>query len=315
MDNTLGELSIVILSHNRCEELEITFLGLCEMMGDAGFELIIVDNASDDGSVELIDEATRKYPGVRSVKNTKNLGVGGGRNAGWEIATRPFILNLDDDTRISRDQLSMLLEGTRARDNAGCTFPRMVDLLTTNLLTPDYGPTDAAGNFHGACHVVKRSAYLEVGPLDEDCIFGGEELDYSIRLRAARWDVQYLSEVTVVHNGLSRPGEIGRQRRREWTRNFVRIVFKHFPIGVAMMFAWRLTISQVISGARLFGPAFSAAIVCAAFQGAQRGISTHQTIPRAVVIFYRSRDLQPELGNVPLSQKALARIKTKMGRQ
>ena len=311
MKGFLSELSIAILSHNRCEELEITFLGLCDMMQDAGFELIIVDNASSDGSVELIDEAIMKHPGALSVKNAKNLGVGGGRNAGWEIATRPFILSLDDDTRVSLDQLSMLLEGTRAHPEAGITFPRMVHPLTQKLQTPDYGPADAAANFHGACHVVRRAAYAEVGQLDVDCTFGGEELDYSIRMRAAGWDVRYLPDVTIFHNALGRSGEIGRQRRQEWTRNFVRINFKYLPFRMAMLFAWRLTMSQVISGTRLLGLAFSVSIFRAAARGALQGISVHQAIPENVVNLYRRPDLQPDLGNVPLRRKALARLKTK----
>ena len=311
MKGFLSELSIAILSHNRCEELEITFLGLCEMMQDAGFELIIVDNASSDGSVELIDEATIKYPGVRSVKNAGNLGVSGGRNAGWAIATRAFILNLDDDTRITIDQLTALLEGMRARPEAGITFPRVVDLQTRRLVTPDYRAADAAGNFCGGCHVVRRSAYAEVGPLDDECTFGGEELDYSIRMRAAGWDVRYLPEATILHNGLFRVGDVGRQRRQEWTRNFARINFKHLPFRMAVLFSWRLAISQCISGTRLFGPGFSASIIRAAVRGARQGTSVHQAIPKTVVDFYRRRDLQPDLGNAPLGRKALARLKTK----
>ena len=314
MNDSLSELSVVILSHNRCEELEITFLGLCEMMKDAGFELIIVDNASSDGSAELIDEALKKHPGVRSVKNEKNLGVGGGRNAGWAIATRPFILNLDDDTRISPDQLGMLLERTRALPDAGITFPRVLDLQTGRSVTPDYGSADDAGNFCGGCHVVRRSAYAEVGQLDLDCTFGGEELDYSIRMRAAGWDVQYMPNLTILHNGLPRGGDLGRRRRQEWTRNFVRINFKHMPFRTAMLFAWRITVSQCLSGSRLFGVAFSASIIEASVKGARQGISAHQAIPKTVVNLYRRQDLQPDLGNVPLRRKALARLKAEICR-
>jgi N-acetylglucosaminyl-diphospho-decaprenol L-rhamnosyltransferase len=314
MEGFLRELSIVILSHNRREELEITFLGLCEIMNDAGFELIIVDNASSDGSVQLIDETIQKYPSVRFVKNASNLGVGGGRNAGWEFATRPFIVNLDDDTRVSPAQLTALLEGTKVCPEAGITFPRVVDLHTQKLVTPEYGSTDAAANFCGGCHVVRRSAYSKVGLLDVDCTFGGEELDYSFRMRAAGWDVQYLPNVTVFHNGLVRGGDLGRQRRREWTRNAVRINFKHLPFHTATLFAWRLTMSQWVSGSRLFGLAFSVSIFEAAVRGAQQGMSAHQTMPKTVVKLYRRRDLQPDLGNVPLRRKALARLKAERRR-
>jgi GT2 family glycosyltransferase len=312
--NALSELSIVILSHNRCEELEITFLGLCEKMDDAGFELIIVDNASSDGSVELIEAATAMHPCVLSVMNARNLGVGGGRNAGWNIATRPYILNLDDDTRVSLDQLKMLLDGTKVRPEAGITFPRVVDLQTRRLVTPDYGPAEVAANFPGGCHVVRRSAHAEVGLIDVECTFGGEELDYSIRMRAAGWDVMYLPDVTIDHNGLPRGGEVGRQRRQEWTRNFVRIFFKHWPARMALLYAWRLTLSQVLSATRSFGLKFSLSIFRAAALGARQGISARQTIPKTVVNLYRKRDLRPELGNVPLWRKALAVLKTEMGR-
>ena len=308
MHDRLHELSIVILSHNRCEEIGITFLFLCEMMPESGFELIIVDNASSDGSLEVIDQAIAKHPGVRAVKNTTNLGVGGGRNAGWAIATRPFILNLDDDTRITLEQLSMLLEGTKARPAAGITFPQVVDLKTHKLVTPDYGSEDPAGNFCGGCHVVRRSAYAEVGPIDVECTFGGEELDYSIRMRAAGWDVRYLHDIAVLHNTLLRIGGPGRQRRQEWTRNYVRVLFKHLPFRTAILFGWRHAIWECISGMRLFGPAFSVSILRAAVRGARQGISAHQTVPKSVVDLYRRQDLLPELCNVPLGRQLLARL-------
>ncbi len=73
-----------------------------------------MDNASSDGTREDLKQLRAQDPTVVVILPDSNLGVAGGRNLGWASATRPFILNLDDDTRIDLDAMSSLYRAAAA---------------------------------------------------------------------------------------------------------------------------------------------------------------------------------------------------------
>jgi len=303
MKPDLSELSVTILSYNRCDELLQTFVPLCHAAQYEGFELIIVDNASSDGSLEIIKHALNGFPFVKFVSNPSNLGVGRGRNAGWSISTRSFILNLDDDTRVEVQDLLDLVHSIKRFPSAGVVFPQVRDVRTGKQLAP-FGPNAASpGNFLGGCHIVRRSAVQEVGLLDDECSFGGEELDYSIRMRAHGWDVVFDPDCTVPHNGLPRQPREDKWRRREWNRNFIRVHFKHFPWRVASVFAFRFSVSQLLSGVRAHGLSFIPGLLRSSLVGAKQGWAIRHVVKPEVVQFYRRYGTRPDVGNVPLSFK------------
>jgi len=308
-NQTLESLSVVVLSHNRVEELYETFVSLAVSSKVHGFQLIIVDNASTDGSRELIERTITQYPNVVAVMNQENLGVGGGRNSGWRLANRRFVVNLDDDTRIDAEGLANLFQLTQIHKGAGVIFPRMVDSSSQRQLSIPSEVIVSAGNFLGGCHIVNHEAFHQVGELDDDCMFGGEELEYSIRMRASGWDVVYDPSVTVFHNGLPRVGEIGLWRRVEWTRNFLRIHFKYFPFPTAVQFGFRFALSQLLSGSRNFGPNAIPSILRSTFSGARQGYIRRNIVPSEVIAFYRNPDLEPDMGNVPLTRKMRSKLK------
>src|SRR3954462_7651360 len=101
--------SVVIPNWNGRDLLEKYLPSVVEAMG--GNEIIVVDNGSTDGSAEFLRAA---FPSVRVLALPKNLGFGGGSNAGFRAATNDIVVLLNSDMRVAPDFLAPLLEGFRA---------------------------------------------------------------------------------------------------------------------------------------------------------------------------------------------------------
>lgn len=299
-------LSVVVLSHNRREELRRNLQLLCDLQVLTGFELIVVDNASDDGTCEDLGDLRRQYPELIVILSEENLGVAGGRNLGWSTASRDFILNLDDDTRVDLGALRALCAELAASAAIGIVSPRVVHAITGACQTPYADTVREPANFHGACHIVRRALWLRVGRLDPECSFGGEELDYTIRARAAGYVTVCTPNVTVQHNSLLRPPALDLWRRERWLYNYTRVLFKHFPPGRAALYAGRGLFAHLASAITKHGPRVVPALIANAVRGARYGRQRYARLPDAVQRFYANDRLLPDFGNVPLWRKALA---------
>jgi GT2 family glycosyltransferase len=305
---SISDLTVVVLSYNRREELERNIPKLVDLLGDGGIELIVVDNGSSDGSAEYLREVLDKHPALVLVPRETNRGVAEGRNEGWKKASRDFILNIDDDLWIDEDAILKLLQAMGNHPEVGILSPRIVQ-AKSGMGQCDYGEKDCEiSNFHGACHMVRAVLLEQVGLIDELCRFGGEELDYSIRSRVKGWRVIYSPIVTVQHNNKSRAGTEGRFRRENWLFNFTRVFHKHFPVGRAAALSFRYGVSAIISGTREFGVTFGIKLIAAIVRGVRDGRKHRELVPDEVIRFYSSRDLRPEFGNVPLTRKLLRRV-------
>ncbi|HLH15920.1 MAG TPA: glycosyltransferase, partial [Bryobacteraceae bacterium] len=103
--------SVVIPNWNGKDLLARYLPSVVEAMG--GNEIIVVDNGSTDGSAEFV---RREFPQVRVLALEKNLGFGGGSNAGFRAATNDIVVLLNSDMRVAPDFLAPLLEGFRDAD-------------------------------------------------------------------------------------------------------------------------------------------------------------------------------------------------------
>lgn len=304
----LHDVSIVMLSHNRREVVGRNLAALIDMAGRTGCELVVVDNGSNDGSAEAIGAQARRVPEIRFIANPTNLGVAVGRNIGWQAATRGCILNIDDDTLVTPEAIATLLELLERRPDLGIVSPRILHATTGAAQLAFAASEYRLANFHGACHLVRRAVVEAIGLNDEGCTFGGEELDYSIRARAAGFDVAYVGRATVLHDNFVRAGAAGRQRHERWVYNFTRVFYKHFPLGMAVPLSLRYLVGHLVAGARSFGPLFALRLLSTAAQGARDGRRRHVPIPVAVAGFYGDPDLRPEFGNVPIWRKLWKRL-------
>ena len=304
----LGALSVVVLSYNRKEELLKNLPVLCAASRETGFDLVVVDNASSDGSREVLEELAQMYPALRVLLNEENLGVGKGRNTGLKTVNSEFVICIDDDTSISSSDIWQVPELFKAHPEAGILSFRVRHALTGQWQNNHGNVSFDVANFHGAGHAFRCELLRRVGYLDENCTFGGEELDMSIRAFAAGYRTIYVPEILVDHNSFSRPGSEGASRREQWVYNYTRVLFKHFPRSMAVLFSLRYLTGHLYSGYRKFGALFGYRLIIAALKGSKDGMNIHVLVSEGTVRYYKNPDLRPDFGNIPLMKKMISSL-------
>ena len=220
-------LEAVIISY-RCEELLRDCLGsLRDHPASAGMTVRVVDNASGDGTAEMV---RREFPEVGLIVAPRNIGFGAASNLVMRGGATPYVLCLNPDTRVTPgalDRLLDLMEGDPEVGISGCrlelpsgrfdyaakrSFPTPLSALGhfTGLglrresgILADYrapevesGPVDA---INGAFMLFRRSALDQVGLFDEGYWMYMEDLDLCYRFAQAGWITWYEPSVTVIH--------------------------------------------------------------------------------------------------------------------
>jgi len=210
-------VSVVILTFNGKEYIKDCQSSLLEQTYP-NIEVIVVDNASQDGSPELIDE---QFPAVNLIRNNSNLGFAAGNNMGIRLTHGDYIALLNQDTKTAstwveelvktaeQDKkigmcLSKLLymnEPTRL-NSSGMLIYKDLSIVNRGIGDVDYGQYDQYEETfasHGAAAFYRRTMLDEVGLLDEDYFLLGEEIDLAFRARFAGWKCIYVPTAVVYH--------------------------------------------------------------------------------------------------------------------
>jgi len=306
----ISKISIVILSYNRVEELRRSLNELCSLTENPEYQLVIVDNFSSDGSQELLKGYHKRYPDMVCVYNTDNLGVSGGRNSGYRLATGELILNLDEDTHINLNDIQVLKNFLLHSPETGIVSPKVVNELSGEYQNFYEEGLCEIGNFQGACYMFRKNLLTEIGYLDEQCTFGGEELDYSIRARTKGYSVKYFSMATARHNSPKHDkGGIRRERKLKWISNYIRIHFKYFPIRNAVLLSARCVLSFILAGLYTLDIKFLMQLCPASIKAAKSGRLLHSQVPASVTAYYTNPSTRPDLGNIPITSKLANRFR------
>jgi GT2 family glycosyltransferase len=143
----LPSVSVIVLNYNGKHYLETCLQALkAQDYPSECFEVILVDNASSDGSVEMVRQ---QFPWVRLVVNRTNLGFGGGNNVGICVARGDYIAFLNNDTRADPRWLSALVETARKDERIGACTSKLVlfyDRLPLHLrISPGFYPCKYGG--------------------------------------------------------------------------------------------------------------------------------------------------------------------------
>ena len=200
--------SVILSTRNRAELLSGALAGLVSDRPATDWELIVVDNASTDGTPELI---RREFPDARVLPLPRNHGAAG-RNLGVAAAATPYVAFADDD---SWWEPGALTAAARLFDG----YPRLGLIAARTLVGPDDrldpmsafmagAPLGRADDLPGpsvlgflACAaVVRREAFLRCGGFDPVVFFMGEEGRLAYDLAAAGWGLAYCAEVTAHHD-------------------------------------------------------------------------------------------------------------------
>ncbi len=224
-----GRVSAVVLTWNSARSVGRVLAALRRQDDCGPLELVVVDNGSGDGSLEIV----RRYGPALVIENRRNLGVARARNQGLRAAQGDYVLLLDSDAVMTPGSLRTLVEFLRLHPRAGVVGPMLVapdgtlqyscrrfptlpgKLLrqlpaswrTAGSLTVEEEMRDldrsrpqAVDYVIGACQLIRRSALDAVGLLDERMFYGPEDVDFCLRAWRAGWEVWYVPAAIVVHD-------------------------------------------------------------------------------------------------------------------
>ena len=210
-------ISIIITTRNRKKDISECIESILSS-NYSNYEIILVDNASEDDTVEMIEQ---KFPYVKIVKNDKNLGIAGGRNIGTSLAKGDYILFLDSDTIIDKNMLGELINVIKKEKRIGIVVPKMYFLESpnliwyagakVNLLTSrtynigvyeiDYGQYDKiCETSHGpTAFLCSRELINKIGEHNEEYFMSYADLDFAIRAKKEGFKVLYVPTAKLWH--------------------------------------------------------------------------------------------------------------------
>ncbi len=246
--NSNSILSIIIPNWNGAHHLPVCLDSLREQTYPH-IEVILVDNASSDGSLELL---ARDYPEVRVVALAENRGFAGACNAGIHASRGEFVALLNNDTEVDARWAQAVVDAFARHPEAGLVASKMLlfdrrdtfhtagdtyrlDGLPGNrgVWQKDEGQFDTEEYVFSACGgsaAYRRSMLDQIGLLDEDFFFSCEDLDLAWRAQLAGWKCVYAPSAVVYHKLSSTGG--GPIASYHDGRNFVWLIAKNYPSGL-----------------------------------------------------------------------------------
>jgi GT2 family glycosyltransferase len=249
-------ISVVISTWNRVDALNVTLDALRRQEGPP-FEVIVVDNASTDGTAARIREA---YPEVRLIRMPRNEGPIPGRNVGFANARGEILVFLDSDTEPLPGALAAIHRRLHDDPKLGAVNPLQIDAKSDRPWWW-WGPIgypeaefvdrefDNAFLIEEGANGVRRSVYEEVGGFEERYCFSNEGRDLAARVARAGYSVRYCPEARFRHHReASRPQSNPLYRRSGYMyyefRNDIWYTWRYYPVGWAFMrFARNLVVS------------------------------------------------------------------------
>ena len=236
------------------------------------FEVLVVDSASSDDSVERV---RREFPDVRLYPSDTNLGYTGGNNLGMRESRGRMVLVLNPDTEVRGDALATMLAYMDAHPEVGVVGPQLLwpdgsvqssrrrfPTLCTAFVESTFLqkwfprhpvlrryyaldlPDDAVNEVdwvQGACLMVRREVIEQVGLFDDAYFMYSEELDWQRRVSAAGWKVVYLPTAQIVHHEGKSSEQVVAFRHIRFGRSKVRYFRKHHgPAAGRLVRAWLL---------------------------------------------------------------------------
>lgn len=209
-------VSVVIVSHNSSPLLVECVLKVLASSIDV--EVIVSDNDSTDGSIEVLDDLELKDRGVRVVRNGRNLGFAAANNRALALAGGEYVLFLNPDCLVLPDTIARMVAALAANPDAGmagCLIRNPDGSIEENCLRRMPTPTSllaellgrtktiASGSdveaISGAFMLVRRSDLDRLGSFDEGYFLHWEDLDLCRRFRDAGRKILFVPDVEVVH--------------------------------------------------------------------------------------------------------------------
>jgi hypothetical protein len=245
------EVSIITINYNGLADT-------CALIdtipfNDKSLEVIVVDNASLNDEASLI---AQRYPQIKVIRSPKNLGFAGGNNLGIRAAHGKYLFFLNNDTllRPQTSDLRPLIARLESSEKIGAVCPKIrfswddnpiqfagytpLSRITMRNRSIGFGEADQ-GQYdtphptpyaHGAAMMVKREVIEKAGLMPECYFLYYEELDWSLMIRRAGYDIWYEPATTVFHKESQATGQQSPLRTYYITRNRLLFVQRNAPL-------------------------------------------------------------------------------------
>lgn len=250
------DLTIAIVSWNTESLLRNCLRSICSLQ--QSYEVIVVDNASNDGSACMVGE---EFPQVRLIRNQENRGFAKANNQALREARGRYLLLLNPDTEIIGDALETMIAFMDSHPDAGALgcqllnpdgtvqiscghFPALNNMITESLgLSKLFPKSPMFARFKmtywghdsecevdqpsGACLMIRREVWNVIGQLDEQFFMYFEEVDLCYRLKQKGWRIFFTPKAQVIHYGGQSSKQYFDVRIIERYRSMLRYFRKH----------------------------------------------------------------------------------------
>jgi N-acetylglucosaminyl-diphospho-decaprenol L-rhamnosyltransferase len=273
------DLTVIIVSWNVRELLRRCLESLALDRGT--MDVIVVDNASTDGSPDMV---RTDFPHVRLVRNDENHGFPAANNQGLGLSQGRTLLLLNPDTEVVGDALATMVSHMDAYPEVGALgpqlrypdgslqssrrrFPSLSTALVESTVVQEWWkdnrilrryymsdtPDDAIQPVDwvvGACLMVRRQAYEQAGGLDEGFFMYSEEMDWCRRIKDAGWEIVYLPAATVIHHEGKSSEQVVAERHIRFQSSKVRYFRKHHGSAQSEVVRWFLLLTYAYQWVR-----------------------------------------------------------------
>jgi N-acetylglucosaminyl-diphospho-decaprenol L-rhamnosyltransferase len=276
------DLSIIYVNWNSLDYLYESIASVYRHTRHIAFEIVVVDNASTETGIESLSQ---QFPKVVLIKSDKNLGFAGANNLGFKHSSGEFVLLLNPDTKLIGPSINIMMEHIRSLPDAGVVgckllntngsvqlssiqrFPTIlnqaIDAEFLRLRWPHCRLWKIAPLFAndvkvmnvdvipGACMLLRRRVFQDVGLYSEDYFMYAEDLDLNFKLKRAGFKNYYVGEAAIIHHG---GGSSSRQKVSHWATimkyRAMLLLFRKNR-GWVYGYSYRMAIGMVATGRML----------------------------------------------------------------
>lgn len=243
-------VTVNILSFNRKDELRNNLTKVYEQ-DYKNIEVIVVDNASGDGSSEMVK---KEFPGVQVIQLEKNIGIAGW-NEGFKAAKGEYVLVLDDDSYPTGSTIKVGIK--KIIDN-----PNVAIIACKIVSDPRHKPYNESekidfenfvNSFTGCGAIIRKSVLEKVGGFEKELFIYFHEVEFSIRVIDAGWNILFCPTSIVIHNfsianRLVDSDLVDSRKVFYDVRNLILIIYIHFPLTKSVFLIVRIILGRILYG-------------------------------------------------------------------
>ncbi|HEX5353165.1 MAG TPA: glycosyltransferase [Rhodanobacteraceae bacterium] len=213
------KVSVIVLTYNNLDLTKVCLASVEQFSDYDNMEVIVVDNASTDGTPDFLREWTRDHDDRRIILNSENLGFAAGNNVGLAAADSEYLVLLNNDTHVTPGWVATLMGHLRRNEKLGMIGPVTNNIGNEARIDVHYddmeGMLKAAADYTARragqsmplrtaaffCVMMRWAVYEQVGPMDEAFGVGFfEDDDYCRRVEQAGWGIACAEDVFVHHH-------------------------------------------------------------------------------------------------------------------